>query len=75
MTSPEYIATGTGSPTPPGFFDDLLETARQMPDVQIKKVASRYVVLAAGEADVKEMTSRLGGKYQISPNSEISLFE
>ena len=75
MTSQEYIATGTGSPTPPGYFDDLLDIARQMPDVQVKKVASRYVVLVAGDDDVATMTCRLGGRYQISPNKEISLFE
>ena len=75
MTSQEYIATGTGSPTPPGYFDDLLDIARQMPEVQVKKIASRYVVLVAGEGDVAAMTGRLGDKYQISPNEEISLFE
>lgn len=75
MTPQEYIATGTGSPTPPGYFDDLLEVARQLPDVQVKKIASRYVVFVAGEDDVASMTCRLGDRYQISPNKEISLFE
>ncbi len=75
MTSQEYIATGTGSPTPPGYFDDLLDATRQMPDVQVKKIAARYVVFVAGGDDVATMTGRLGDKYQISPNKEISLFE
>ena len=75
MTAQEYIATGTGSPTPPGYFDDLLDIAQKMPDVQVKKIAARYVVFIAGGADVETMTGRLGDKYQISPNKEISLFE
>ena len=74
MTSQEYIATG-GSPTTPGYFDDLLDIAQKMPDVQVKKIASRYVVFVASEDDVAAMTGRLGDKYQISPNNEISLFE
>jgi hypothetical protein len=75
VTHPEYIATGTGSPTSPGYFDDLLDMARQMPDVQVKKIAKRYVVFAASDDDIATMTCRLGDRYQISPNKEISLFE
>jgi hypothetical protein len=43
--------------------------------VQVKKIAKRYVVFAASDDDIATVTCRLGDRYQISPNKEISLFE
>ena len=74
MTCLEYIATGSGARTQPGYFDELLAVAQQMPDVHIKKVGPRYVVFAATESDLAAMANRLGDKYQISVNQELDLF-
>ena len=74
MSSQEYIATG-GDDTQDGRFDDLLNVAEKMPDVTVKKVGSRYVVLEASEDGVAALNDRMGHKYQISPNNEIKLFD
>ena len=82
MSSQEYIATGGGSGSTDsatdgqaGRFDDLLDAAEKTPDVTVKKVGSRYVVLEASEDGVAALNDRMGGRYQISPNSEITLFD
>jgi hypothetical protein len=82
VSSQEYIATGGGSGSTDsatdgqaGRFDDLLGAAERMPGVTVKKVGSRYVVLEASEEGVAALNDQTGDKYQISPNSEIKLFE
>jgi hypothetical protein len=75
VSSQEYIATGGATDGSTGRFDDLLTVAEKMPDVTVKKVGSRYVVLEASEDDVAALSDEMGDKYQISPNSEINLFE
>ena len=75
MSSQEYIATGGATDGSTSRFDDLLTVAEKMPDVTVKKVGSRYVVLEASEDDVAALSDEMGDKYQISPNSEINLFE
>jgi hypothetical protein len=68
MSVQEYIVSG-------GEIEKLLDYVAQLPDVTVKKVGSRYVVLDATESDAAKLSAELAGSYTIAPNKELGLFE
>jgi hypothetical protein len=68
MSLQEYIVSG-------GDISKLLDYVAQLPDVTVKKVGSRYVVLEATESDAAKLSAELAGLYKIAPNQELGLLE
>jgi uncharacterized protein YlxW (UPF0749 family) len=74
MNSQEYIATGKGVGGDQHDFRDFLEAAAGLSDVQVKRVGARYVVIEADERAVGALRDKIGFKYEIAPNTGLSLY-
>ncbi|MFI7545725.1 hypothetical protein [Actinoplanes sp. NPDC049599] len=68
MSLQEYIVSG-------GEIANLLDYVALLPEVSVKRVASRYVVLEASESDAAKLSAELAGRYTITPNKELGLLE
>jgi hypothetical protein len=69
----EYIATTKDAQDIHDDFRELLEIIDNIPQAQIKKVTSHYVVFKATESEADLISHQTRDKYVISPNTELGL--
>lgn len=69
----EYIVTSTGA-AQENPFQDFLDALGQWPDVTVKKVGSRFLVIEASEQTARGLSDQCAPQYVLSPNRNLELF-